>query len=80
MDAAIMYRYTGLAVDKIRRLTAQGLSPLQVKGLNDDGFFGYARRIKADLLNHRERIVNFGRGQVNEELKRQRPDDGVIGD
>jgi hypothetical protein len=28
--------------------------------------------LRSDLLNIRERIANFGRGQVNEEMKRQR--------
>lgn len=72
MYAAVLYKYTALAVDKIKRLVAQGLNARELKGLNDDGFFGYARRLRTELLNRRERIVNFGRGQVNDELKRQR--------
>lgn len=71
MYAAVLYRYTALAVEKIRRLVAEGLDAREIPGLNDDGFFGYGRRLRGELMNRRERIANFGRGQVNEELKRQ---------
>lgn len=72
MYAAVLHKYTALAVEKMSKLIAAGMSARELKGLNEDGFFGYGRRLKADLLNRRERIVNFGRGQVNEEIKRQR--------
>lgn len=36
------------------------------------GLAGSLPPLLSDLLNIRERIANFGRGQVNEELKRQR--------
>jgi hypothetical protein len=71
MYAATLHKYTALAVEKIKSLVTAGLDASQIGGLNDDGFFGYGRRLRADLINRRERIANFGRGQVNQELKRQ---------
>ena len=71
MYAAVIYKFTALAVDKIAKMVAEGLSPKELMGVNEDGFFGFGRRLKAELLNRRERIANFGRGQVNEEIKRQ---------
>jgi len=71
MYAATIHKFTALAVEKIKRMVADGLDAKQLQGLNEDGFFGYGRRLRAELLNRRERIMNFGRGQVNEELKRQ---------
>ncbi len=71
MDAAIMYKHTAQAIERIRKHVAKGLDPRKIKGLNKDGFFGIGRRIRADLLNNRERIMQFGRGQVNDEIKRQ---------
>jgi len=75
MSAAVLHKYTALAVEKLRKMVAAGLSATELAGLNEDGFFGYGRRLKVELLNRRERIMHFGRGQVNEELKRQRGDD-----
>ena len=72
MYAAVLYKFTALAVEKMRRLIGAGLDAREMLGLNGDGFFGYGRRLKTELLNRRERMMNFGRGQVNDELKRQR--------
>ena len=79
MYAAVLHKFTALAVERIRKLVGAGLDARELMGLNEDGFFGYARRLRAELLNRRERIVNFGRGQVNEELKRQRGDEAASG-
>lgn len=35
------------------------------------GLFGSTPELRSELLNIRTRIANFGRGQLNEELKRQ---------
>jgi hypothetical protein len=69
--AAIIHKYTALAVDRIARRVAEGASAKELAELNEDGFFGYARRMRADLLNARDRTKEFGRGQVNQEIKRQ---------
>jgi len=71
MYAATLYKFTALAVERIAKMVASGMDARELAGLNEDGFFGYGRRLRAELLNRRERIANFGRGQVNEELKRQ---------
>lgn len=71
MYAATIHKFTALAVEKIKSMVAEGLDAKELMGLNEDGFFGYGRRFRAELLNRRERIMNFGRGQVNEEIKRQ---------
>ena len=71
MYAAVLHKYTALAAGKIRKMVAAGLDAREVPGMNSDGFFGYGRKLRGELLNRRERIANFGRGQVNEELKRQ---------
>jgi hypothetical protein len=78
MYAAVCHKYTALAVEKIGKMVAAGLSAKELAGMNEDGFFGYGRRFRAELLNRRDRMANFGRGQVNEEIKRQSgttPDD-----
>jgi hypothetical protein len=72
MYAATIHRYQALAIDRIRKMVAAGLDARELQGLNEDGFFGFGRRLRAELLNRRERIANFGRGQVTDELKRQR--------
>lgn len=71
MYAAVLHKYTALAVDKIRKMVAVGLSAEELAGVNEDGFFGFGRRIRSDLLNRRERIMHFGRMQVNDEIRRQ---------
>lgn len=71
MHAAIFHKYTALAVEKIRKMVAVGLSARELLAMNEDGWFGFGRRIRTELLNARERAMNFGRGQVNDELKRQ---------
>lgn len=71
MYAAVLHKYTARAVEKIGKLVAAGLDAHELMGLNSDGFFGMARRLRADLINRRERIVHFGRLQVADEIKRQ---------
>jgi hypothetical protein len=79
MYSAVLYKFTALAVEKIGSMVAEGLSPTELMGVNEDGFFGFGRRLRAELLNRRERIANFGRGQVNEEIKRQSdPGSGAV--
>jgi len=79
MYSATLYKFTALAVDKIGKMVAAGLSAKEMADMNEDGFFGYGKRLRAELLNRRERIANFGRGQVNEEIKRQLDDsDGNV--
>jgi len=72
MYAAVLHKYTALAVEKIRKLVEQGLDAKELMGLNDDGFFGFGKRLKADLINRREAMMHFGRMQVEEELRRQK--------
>lgn len=71
MYAAVLFKYTALAVEKIRKMVAAGLSAQELSGMNEDGFFGFGRRLRAELVNRRDRIVNFGRSQVTQEIKRQ---------
>ena len=75
MYAAAIHKFTALAVAKIRRLVAAGMSAQELGAMNEDGFFGFGRRLRGELVNRRERIANFGRGQVNDELKRQGGED-----
>lgn len=57
-----------MKIDEIReRLTAEGPEGILAGGLNLDRI----GELKNDLVNRRGRIANFGRGQVNQELKRQ---------
>lgn len=69
--AARLYEFQDMAIRKVKRLIAEGASEKAVRDANADGFFGYNSRAKAELFNLRDRIASFGRGQVNDEIKRQ---------
>jgi hypothetical protein len=45
-------------------------------GILENGLDLSDRELKNDLVNKRQRILNFGRGQVTKELKRQERTDG----
>ena len=51
----------------VRRVRAEGAIVLK-SGL---GIHGSVPELRNELLNLRERIANFGRGQLNDELGRQ---------
>lgn len=64
-----LHRWQEMARDKIRRR-------VQFDGAravldNGTGLGSSIMELGNDLINIRTRIMNFGRGQVNEELKRQ---------
>ncbi len=57
---------------KIKRIAANVKSiPVDVLLQRGLGVAGSNGELTNDLLNLRTRIANFGRGQLNEELKRQ---------
>lgn len=69
--ASRLYEYQDMAIRRIRKLVAEGAGLNKIVELNQDGFFGYGKRAKSELVDLRERIADFGRGQVQDEIKRQ---------
>ena len=67
--SASILRWQDMKIDQIReRLLTEGPEGILSGGLN----LGALGELRNDLVNRRSRIANFGRGQVNQELKRQR--------
>lgn len=64
-----LHRWQQTAIEKIHRAVALDGSRVLTSGLN---LYGAIPELRNDLLNIRSGISNFGRGQVNEELKRQK--------
>ena len=64
-----LHRWQEMAIQRIAEV-ARKTAPeiLATAGLGIRGSLG---ELSNDLINLRNRIANFGRGQVNEELKRQ---------
>lgn len=64
-----LHRWQAMAIEKIAQVAKTTPPEILLKaGL---GINGSLRELSNDLLNIRTRIANFGRGQLNEEIRRQ---------
>jgi ABC-type microcin C transport system permease subunit YejB len=70
MLAQILHEFQTKEIERIGKLIAAGLDSADILK-NPQRLFGFYRQARLRYLEMLTRVGNFGRGQVNAELKRQ---------